>query len=265
MAKLQKTIIKHDSHTHIGQYWNVFYDYHDVFHALKANGIESTTCAYLTPKFDDEQMAVDFHHAVVEEWREAVKFAASISFTVKPLWWADPLVLCSGIKLESIFSDFAFCGIAIHPRLHDWVSDRKSDLTTIIFQFAHNNKVPVFIHTGVSEEDSPYLFEPWFKQFPDVEVHLAHCRDSAPIIDLFTKYKNLFGDTAFCPTDSYGEICDAGLKNRMFFGSDFPITHFVKLDAKEREKNELQPSFNDLKDNYKMVLTENACNTYGGK
>lgn len=258
MAKLQKTIIKHDSHTHIGQYWNVFYDYHDVFHALKANGIESTTCAYLTPKFDDEQMAVDFHHAVVEEWREAVNFAASISLTVKPLWWADPLVLCSEIKLESIFSDFAFCGIAIHPRLHDWVSERKSDLTTIIFQFAHNNKVPVFIHTGVSEEDSPYLFEPWFKQFPDVEVHLAHCKDSAPIIDLFTKYKNLFGDTAFCPTDSYGEICDAGFKNRMFFGSDFPITHFVNLNESEREKKELQPSFKELKDNYEMSLAENA-------
>ena len=258
MAKLQKTIIKHDFHTHIGQYWNVFYDYHDVFHALKANGIESTTCAYLTPKFDDEQMAVDFHHAVVEEWRETVKFAASISFTVKPLWWADPLVLCSGIKLESIFSDFAFCGIAIHPRLHDWGSERKSDLTTIIFQFAHNNKVPVFIHTGVSEEDSPYLFEPWFKQFPDVEVHLAHCKDSAPIIDLFTKYKNLFGDTAFCPTDSYGEICDAGFKNRMFFGSDFPITHFVNLNESEREKKELQPSFKELKDNYEMSLAENA-------
>ncbi|MDY4525731.1 MAG: hypothetical protein SPE03_11930 [Treponema sp.] len=37
--------------------------------------------------------------------------------------------------------------------------------------------------------DRPYLFETWFKQFPDVEVHLAHCKDSAPIIDLFIKYK----------------------------------------------------------------------------
>ena len=265
MAKLQKTIIKHDSHTHIGQYWNVFYDYHDVFHALKANGIESTTCAYLTPKFDDEQIAVEFHHAVVEEWREAVKFADSISLTVKPLWWADPLVLCSGIQLEDIFSDFPFSGIAVHPRLHDWTSVEKSDLITNIFQFAQNNKIPIFIHTGVSEEDSPYLFEPWFKQFLDAEVHLAHCKEPEPIIDLFTKYKNLFGDTAFCPADSYEEICRRGFKNRMFFGSDFPITHFVKLGAKEREKNDLQPSFNDLKDNYKMFLAENACNTYGGK
>ena len=106
--------------------------------------------------------------------------------------------------------------------------------------------------------DRPYLFESWFKQFPDVEVHLAHCKDSAPIIDLFTKYKNLFGDTAFCPTDSYGEICDAGFKNRMFFGSDFPITHFLNLNESEREKKELQPSFKELNDNYKMSLAENA-------
>lgn len=258
MVALQGGLKHYDFHTHIGQYWNVFYDWHDVFRALKKNGVDGAICAYLTPKFDDERVAVEFFHAVTEEWRKALAFASSIFLDVKPLLWADPLVFKAGIKIEDAFSDFDFYGIALHPRLHDWVSDRKSDLTTIIFQFAHNNKVPVFIHTGVSEEDSPYLFEPWFKQFPDVEVHLAHCKDSAPIIDLFTKYKNLFGDTAFCPNDSYGEICDAGFKNRMFFGSDFPITHFVNLNEREREKKELQPSFKELKDNYEMSLAENA-------
>lgn len=247
----------HDFHTHIGQYWNTYYDWHDVFSCLIANGISGTTCAYLTPKFDDMKTAVEFHHAVVEEWHTALKFASSIKLEVKPLWWADPLVLRSGLSVSDAFFELPFAGIALHPRLHDWTKENSS-LTDAIFEFAKGQDIPLFIHTGLSEDDSPYLFEPWFKQFPDVEVHLAHCKDSAPIIDLFTKYKNLFGDTAFCPIDSYGEICDAGFKNRMFFGSDFPITHFVNLNESEREKKELQPSFKELKDNYEMSLAENA-------
>lgn len=97
-----------------------------------------------------------------------------------------------------------------------------------IFSFAEKQNLPIYIHTGVSEHDEPMQFEKWIRDFQKVKVDLAHCKDPKPIIELFSKYKNLVGDTAFCPLDSYKAICDAGFKDRMFFGTDFPITHWYE-------------------------------------
>ncbi|MBQ9283335.1 MAG: amidohydrolase family protein [Treponema sp.] len=248
----------HDFHTHIGQYWNTYYDWHDVFSCLKANGISGTTCAYLTPKFDDMKTAVEFHHAVVEEWHTALKFASSIKLEVKPLWWADPLVLRSGLSVSGAFFELPFAGIALHPRLHDWTKENSS-LTDAIFEFAKGQDIPLFIHTGLSEDDSPYLFEPWFKKFPEVEAHLAHCRDSEAIIDLFSKYPKLLGDTAFCPDESYDAICKAGFSERMLYGTDFPITHYVELSETKHVQSDFQPAFEELCKNYKKLKLKSDC------
>lgn len=213
-----------DWHVHIGQYFDEYYDYHDVFQILKNNGVTEAIVAYLTPKFDDEKNAIDFYHAVVEELKEAQSFARSLGLKADFLYWTDPLVLKS-MPLEDVFSEFDYHGIAIHPLLHAWTKEYPN-LLTQIFRFAQKSKVPIFIHTGVSEADESIQFEKWFRDFQDVEVHLAHCKDAKPIIQLFSKYKNLFGDTAFCPKDSYDAVCKAGFKEQMLFGSDFPVTHY---------------------------------------
>ncbi|MBQ2528885.1 MAG: hypothetical protein II547_01390, partial [Treponema sp.] len=92
-----------DWHVHIGQYFEAYYDFHDVFQVLKNNGIEEAVVAYLTPRFDDEKYALDFFHAVVDELKEANHFAQDIGLKTDFLHWADPLVLKS-IPLEKIFS-----------------------------------------------------------------------------------------------------------------------------------------------------------------
>lgn len=214
----------HDYHTHIGQFNEVYYDYHDVLRTLKNNGITEATLAYLTPRFDNENYAKDFYFAVRDELKDVRSFANRINIKINILYWADPLVLKS-ISLDKIFSDFNYSGIALHPGVHSWTKDF-SDLLSLIFCFAKDKNIPLFIHTGVSEYDNPLQFEKWFANFPTVSVQLAHCKDSKPIIELFSKYKNLTGDTAFCPADSYKAICAAGFKHRMYFGSDFPITHY---------------------------------------
>ncbi len=234
-----------DWHVHIGPYFDEYYDFHDVFQILKNNGVTEAVVAYLTPKFDDEKNAIDFYHAVAEELKEARLFAQAIGLKVDFLYWADPLVLKS-IPLEDVFSEFDYQGIAVHPLLHAWTK-AYPNLLIHIFRFAQKNSLPIFIHTGVSEADEPIQFEKWFCDFQDVEVHLAHCKDSKPIIQLFSKYKKLFGDTAFCPKDSYDEICKAGFKERMFFGSDFPITHWYKHKNKD---------FVLLHQNYRSLLLE---------
>lgn len=241
----------HDIHTHIGQFRNTYYDFHDVFNSLKNNGIAETTLAYLTPKIEDKKAAVEFYYAVIEELKEAESFAEKIGLKVNILYWADPLVLMSK-NLDLIFSEFAYKGIALHPVIHNWTKDFP-DLLSEIFRFADNHKTEIYIHTGVSECDEPLQFEKWFIEFPEVKVHLAHCKATDAVIELFSKYKNLVGDTAFCPKDSYDAICKAGFKDRMFFGTDFPISHWYEHYG---EKN-ISADETSLTKNYKNILKSN--------
>lgn len=234
-----------DWHVHIGQYFEAYYDFHDVFWVLKNNGVTEAVVAYLTPRFDDEKHSLDFYHAVLDELKEANCFAQDIGLKTDFLHWADPLVIKS-ISLEKIFSEFNYSGIAIHPLLHNWTKEHPL-LLTQIFEFAQKYKLPLFIHTGLSEADEPLQFEKWFCKFPDVKTHLAHCKDPDATISLFSKHPNLLGDTAFCPHDSYSKICKAGFKDRMLFGTDFPITHWY-----EQNKN-ADYDFNSLNKNYQRL------------
>ncbi len=227
----------HDYHVHIGQFNEIYYDYHDVFFAVKENGISEITLAYLTPKFNDEKCAVDFYHAVVEELKQAKQYANKIGLIINILHWAEPLLFSARISLNKIFENFEYKGIALHPVLHDW-SKSHADKLTEIFKFADFHNLPIYIHTGCSECDQPLQFEKWFKDFPKVEVHLAHCKDPKAIISLFSKYKNIYGDTAFCPSDSYNAICEAGFKDRMFYGTDFPITHYYEQINNKNRNND---------------------------
>lgn len=244
----------HDIHTHIGQFNQTKYDFHNIFIALKNNGVDETTFAYLTPLFTDSAPAIEFYKAMTEETKEAVEFAKEIGLKVNPLYWIDPMVLLGGISLESIMKDLNYKGLVVHPFLNDWNPAEKdrADLLTHVFEFAELNNFEIYFHTGCSEKDNPLQFEKWFADFPQVKVHLAHCKDPEPIIQLFSKHKNLVGDTAFCPQDSYEAICDAGFKDRMFFGTDFPITHWYEHHGEK----EFPTDEKSLTDSYKNTLNE---------
>lgn len=244
----------HDIHTHIGKFYNTYYDYHDIFKALKNNGITEATFAYLTPLFTESSPAIEFYRTMTEETKKALQFAKEIGLKVNPLYWIDPMVLFGGITLESIVGDLEYKGLVVHPFLNDWnTADKKrAELLTLVFEFAKEKGFEIYFHTGCSPTDNPLLFEKWFEAFPEVKVHLAHCKDPRPIIQLFSKYKNVVGDTAFCPQDSYEEICDAGFKDRMFFGTDFPITHWYQINGEENARIDEQT----LTESYAATLKE---------
>ena len=236
-----------DHHTHIGTFYNTCYDYKTVFTALKKCNVSEITCAHLTPKFESSQNAVHFYNETLTTLQNAKTFSKSLGFTVHFLAWLDPLVL-ECISLEKICSDFSYSGFALHPMLHEWAGVYEK-LLTLIFNYADKNALGIFLHTGVSFADNPTRFEKWFRTFPNVSVRLAHCKDAATIIPLFEKYKNLSGDTAFCPHDSFDAICNAGFRSRMYFGTDFPITHWWQ----KQHDTAPRVSESELVENYKEV------------
>ena len=109
-----------DIHTHIGQFYDTKYDYHNIFKALKNNGITETTFAYLTPLFTESNPAIDFYNAMTQETKAALDFAKKIDLKVNPLYWIDPMVLSGGITLKSILDDLDYKGLVVHPFLNDW-------------------------------------------------------------------------------------------------------------------------------------------------
>ena len=169
----------HDIHTHIGQFYQTKYDFHNIFMALKNNGITETTFAYLTPLFTESNPAIDFYNAMTQETKAALDFAKKIDLKVNPLYWIDPMVLFGGITLESIMNDLDYKGLVVHPFLNDWnpADEKRSNLLTQIFEFAEKKNNEIYFHTGCSPTDNPLNFEKWFVEYPQVKVHLAHCND----------------------------------------------------------------------------------------
>jgi len=244
----------YDHHIHIGPYYNCYYDFHDVFNALINNGVTAADCAYLTPRFDKFAPARQYYEAVTEELLAAKEFAGKIGLNVKFLHWCDPILLNNGMSLSEICRDFDYGGLAIHPRLHDWSPDKPENaaLLNTIFDFAAQNNTDIYIHTGCSDDDNPRLFEPWYRDFPNVTVHLAHCKAHDKIIRLFGLYDNLLGDTAFCPKESIEAIRQAGFGDRLLFGTDFPITHYYNY----KEETNIPITEQSLTGNYTAVKAE---------
>ena len=99
--------------------------------------------------------------------------------------------------------------------------------------------------------DSPKRFEEYFSKYKNVKFVLAHCKESATIIELFKKYPNVYGDTAFCPKESYDLISKMGFKNRLQYGTDFPI---MFLHNKAEKK--LSLSYKNIKLTLEKIISQ---------
>ena len=219
-----------DHHVHIGQWTDRYYSAQEVFSELKKSGktgcifMSTTSCAPL--HFDDKAEIHELYEKVRNEISEAVQSAIDIEFNAKPYYWVVPLFHLSGITFENVFDEQpAYCGLKIHPLSHNWnpYEKERAELLTQVFEFAGMHKLPIVFHTGVSSEDSPCLYEKWFKSFPNVKVTLAHSRNLKEVVYLFDTYPQLNGDTAFIPQENLEYFINNGYANRLVYGSDFPI------------------------------------------
>ena len=245
-----------DNHVHIGTFEDTFYSYEDVFTVLKISGVKGCIFSYFTPRFNNSFFAKDFFLASANEIRKALVFAKSICFDAVPLLWIDPYMLLGSKDLFFYAKKLEFRGFKIHPYLHDWSN---SVLLDAIFEYASQNNKYVYIHTGQSTTDQPILFEHTISKYPNVKVHLAHCKEAKQVIYLMSKYENVFGDTAFCPKEAFREIANAGFRERMHFGTDFPVTHYY-----ENMNNPRQVSLSDLIGSYSRTIEQHEfdlCNS----
>lgn len=136
-----------------------------------------------------------------------------------PVYWIIPKRHFENDTFSDVFSETPYQGLKIHPRAHDWnlKNEKIRDLMDCACQFAESRKIPIFIHTGYCEFESPEKFEKWYKNYPSVTFILLHCKKTDSVKTLFERYTNVLGDISFCSTD----IVDRYLK----FGVTCPECH----------------------------------------
>ncbi|GHV25453.1 hypothetical protein AGMMS4952_03220 [Spirochaetia bacterium] len=210
-----------DNHVHIGQFCETWYEPLEVLGIVTEAGITDVVYSSTTSGKDEVR-----YKEIEHEIREVT--AEYPPDKMEPFFWYIPPYIDEGITIENAFQNLPYGGIKLHPRCHRWnLQDRKHlDCLHTLFGSAQDSGVPILIHTGEDDFEKPAFFEQFIAEYRDVRCILAHCRPVLETIAMFRTYKNVYGDTAFLPEANLQKIIQAGFGERLFLGTDFPITHY---------------------------------------
>jgi uncharacterized protein len=232
-----------DSHVHIGQYEDIYYDPLKIMDIVMSTGMEAMS--FSTTSSCKENVLYP------EIEKEITAFLSRISYsveTIRPFFWFIPDYINQSITIENAFNVIPYKGIKIHPFAHNWNFDDSKHMETLhnLFDYAGRHCLPVLIHTGYSEVDRADRFERFIHEYHGTKFILAHCRPLSATIEMLKKYNNAYCDTAFTTKTELRKIVLAGFQKRIIFGSDFPITHFFRTRYPPPNKNPVIP----LQDKY---------------
>jgi len=227
-----------DSHVHIGQYEDVYYDPIEIMEVVMSAGMEAMS--FSTTSSCKENVL----YMKIE--KEITAFLSGISYStesVRPFFWFIPDYINQNITIENAFDIIPYKGIKIHPFAHNWNFDDSRHIETLhnLFDYAGRHCLPVLIHTGHSEVDRADRFERFICEYHSTKCILAHCRPLKTTIEMLKKYDNAYCDTAFATETELCKIVLAGFQKRIIFGSDFPITHFFRMRYQTQNKNMVIP------------------------
>jgi hypothetical protein len=236
-----------DVHVHTGQFNQMWYDPALVIRTVLRAGVEkvfftSTTTCKENVKFTE----------IEKEIGGLLSLYGYESQHIRPLLWYRPDYRKQGIGLEKAMRTLPYHGIKIHPRAQNWDLSDKNTLSILheLFGYTDQNKLPVLIHTGYDKIDEADKFSRFFSEYPNAKIILAHCRPPDQVLQLLLLNRNVFFDTAFVDEKDIGFFSLRGLRDRILFGSDFPITHYTNKKEKDMGTN-LE---NELADQYRKDL-----------
>jgi predicted TIM-barrel fold metal-dependent hydrolase len=211
-----------DSHIHIGQFYEKYYYFENIFDIIfNSEKIDKIVYSSTSSCIDNVKYNFVFKEIEAAQKRYYDKTTA--------LFWFVPDYINQGVKIETAMNELNYGGFKLHPLGNKWNFEndiKETDILHEIFNYADRNKLPILIHTGESGVDRPNRFESFFGEYKNAKIILAHCRPADETIDMMRKYTNVFGDTAFASSKRIDKIKVVGFGNRLIFGSDFPITHY---------------------------------------
>jgi len=214
-----------DNHVHIGQFEDVYYDPVEVMDIIMSSGIDGMSFSSVS------SCKMNIMYSEIE--KEIISFLSRIPYSdeiMRPFFWYIPDYINQSITAENAFIGLPYKGIKIHPYAQKWDFDDTQHVEILhsFFDYAAHNKLPVLIHTGHSGVDSANRFERFMDEYRNTKCILAHCRPLDVTIELLKKYNNVYCDTAFTSSADIRQIVSFDLKDKIIFGSDFPITHYFR-------------------------------------
>lgn len=215
-----------DYHIHIGQFYERYYDAHEVFSAIEQvtekTGVNEVWYSSTSScRYDVELFRIE------EEIEYAQKFQSSI-LKVKPYFWAVPAYFENRMNFEDAMEKINYCGIKIHPFAHKWNLKSAVHRKALeqIFSYSEKHQKSILIHTDGSDSCLPNRFESFFKNFPNAPIILAHCAPLKNTVEMLRKYPQIKADISVVESENISKMISDGLKHKLLFGTDFPVTHY---------------------------------------
>jgi predicted TIM-barrel fold metal-dependent hydrolase len=212
-----------DTHVHIGQFYNKYYNSEEILDIVHKAGIEEIWYSSTTTCVEDVK------YTTIE--REIASVCGINKYNAFPALWYIPDYISQGVSVESALNNLPYRVIKLHPKAHHWDFENTVhiDKAHEIFDCAENGKSDyILIHTGVDTVSDTEQFSRFFGEYPHAQVILAHCRPLEQTLRLMRQYKNVSCDTAFVEKSAIQKIIKAGFATRIHTGSDFPITHYYR-------------------------------------
>lgn len=154
-----------------------------------------------------------------------------------PYIWVSPEMIDTDRSLE-IINTISYKVIKIHTYARkEWVE--MPDKIRLVLEVASKKNVPVMFHTGGWRGSNAIQFYKFCREYPGVTFILAHGKPISQTLTVLKGAKNAYTDSSFMTNESIKLICDAGLSDRIIFGTDFPImkTFWPEINLLDWYKN----------------------------
>jgi predicted TIM-barrel fold metal-dependent hydrolase len=196
-----------DFHVHYGQFREDYYDPKEIIQWFDELGIDKVGIMPIS-------MESDFS-------RDQKTMGSLPQDRFVPYLWVNPEMVDADPTLI-IYDSLDYKVIKIHTYARKEWHEMPDKIRTVI-QAAYIKGVPVMFHTGGWRGSNAIQFYKFCREFPEVTFILAHGKPISQTLTVLKGAKNAYVDNSFMDFESMKMICDAGLSERILFGTDFPI------------------------------------------
>ena len=197
-----------DFHIHVGQFNDEYFSPEEVWSFLKSVGVNafavssSSVCGY-----DIDQTLYDI--------KQIVSLSGGRAF---PVLWLMPGMFLNGQLNAFLESGISWRCVKMHG-FHEWTNDDIENAVSV----AQGLNLPFMMHTGGRRCCEAGQYFSLCKKYSNLQFVLAHSRPCDETIDVMLKCENVWADTAFTSIEDVVSLVDAGLEDRVMWGSDYPI------------------------------------------
>lgn len=234
-----------DSHVHVGQFNDKYFHPKTVCKFLNTVDVEYFAVSSTTVCGGDlDRMINDLYKTIELSSQRAL-----------PVLWLTPEILKDDACAELVRCGLNWGCVKMHG-YHGW-TDNEIEQAVLI---ANQLNVPFMMHTGGRPCCEAGQYYQLCKNHQERDFILAHSRPCDDAIMIMKNCCNVWADTAFTPLDDIIKMVNAGLEDRILWGSDYPIPALYykreNLATQYCEKRDLL--FKSIEyESYKKIVSEN--------